>query len=67
MTPDIPRVQGLSLFEVYEHSGALLLVTSDASGIKLEPGDVIIRRPWATSAYPAQWKAAAPTPKDGDA
>jgi hypothetical protein len=46
----VPAVQGLDLFEVYEASGALLLVTSDATLADLQPGDVMIRRPWATSA-----------------
>lgn len=45
-----PELQGLVLFEHYEASGALLVVTSDASALQLEPGDVIYRRPWATAA-----------------
>jgi hypothetical protein len=49
MTHTIPRLQGLVLFEVYEATGSLLFVTSDATLIKREPGDVVIRRPWATA------------------
>jgi hypothetical protein len=45
-----PSVQGLVLFEQYEASGSLLIVTSDRSALRLEPGDFIVRRPWATSA-----------------
>jgi hypothetical protein len=45
-----PQVQGLDLFEQYERDGSLLVVTSDASGLRLEPGDFIVRRPWATAA-----------------
>lgn len=47
---DAPRMQGLDLFEHYEASGALLVVTSDKRALRLEPGDFIVRRPWATSA-----------------
>lgn len=44
-----PTPQGLVLFEVYEASGSLLLVTSDSILIHTEPGDRVIRRPWATA------------------
>ena len=45
-----PTPQGLVLFEVYEASGSLLLVTSDSTLIDpLEPGDIMVRRPWATA------------------
>lgn len=46
----VPNTQGLDLFEVYEATGALLLVTSDATLAELQPGDVMVRRAWATSA-----------------
>lgn len=45
-----PTVQGLVLFEQYEASGSLLVVTSDKTALRLEPGDFIVRRPWATAA-----------------
>ena len=48
-----PDVQGLALFEQYEADGSLLLVTSDATDLRLEPGDFIVKRPWAT-ASPAE-------------
>lgn len=44
-----PDVQGLVLFEQYEADGSLLLVTSDATTLRLEPGDFIVKRPWATA------------------
>ncbi len=49
---DAPAIQGITLFEHYEANGSLLLVTSDASALRLEPGDFIVRRPWATAANP---------------
>lgn len=49
-----PKVQGLDLFEQYEVSGDLLLVTSDASALRLEPGDFIVRRIWSTAAEPIE-------------
>ncbi len=49
---DAPQVQGLTLFEYYEADGSLLLVTSDSSALRLEPGDFTLRRPWATAATP---------------
>lgn len=45
-----PSIQGLDLFEQYEADGSLLVVTSDRSALRLEPGDVIVRRAWATAA-----------------
>ena len=45
-----PDIQGLVLFEQYEVTGSLLVVTSDVNTLRLEPGDFIVRRPWATSA-----------------
>ena len=47
---DAPPVHGLDLFEHYEASGNLLIVTSDKTTIRMEPGDFIVRRPWATAA-----------------
>ena len=47
---DTPDVQGLELFEQYEEDGSLLVVTSDRTALRLEPGDYIVRRPWATAA-----------------
>lgn len=47
-----PRLQSLVLFEVYEGSGDLLLVTSDATDIRLQPGDVVYRREWMTCSTP---------------
>lgn len=51
-----PTTQGLDLFEHYEASGALLVVTSDASTIKPEPGDFIVQRAWATAAPARRWQ-----------
>lgn len=48
----VPRLQGLDLFEVYEAGGQLLVVTSDLTSVNVQPGDVVIRRPWATAATP---------------
>lgn len=45
-----PELQGLVLFEQYEADGSLLVVTSDATALRLKSGDFIVRRPWATSA-----------------
>lgn len=45
-----PKVQGLDMFEVYEDSGALLVVTSDLTSVNVAPTDVVYRRPWATAA-----------------
>lgn len=54
-----PQVQGLDLFEQYEASGELLVVTSDASALRLEPGDFIVKRVWATAADPVEINRAA--------
>lgn len=56
-----PVVQGLILFEKYEADGNLLVVTSDRSALQLEPGDFIVRRPWATAAPPVEVNRARPT------
>lgn len=45
-----PTVQGLDLFEVYESTGALLVVTSDLTSVNVEPTDVVYRRAWGTTA-----------------
>lgn len=57
---EVPAIQGLDLFEQYEHDGSLLVVTSDASSLRLEPGDYIVRRPWATAAPAVEVNRAAP-------
>lgn len=43
---------GLELFEHYEEGGALLVATSDASALRLEPGDFIVKRLWSTAVMP---------------
>ena len=50
MTARAPEIQGLVLFEHYEANGSLLVVTSDKAALRLEPGDFIVRRAWATAA-----------------
>lgn len=52
-----PRTpEGLVLFEVYERSGALLVVTSDGTearaACRADEGDRMFRRPWATASEP---------------
>ena len=54
MSASAPDVQGLVLFEQYEANGTLLFVTSDRTALQLEPGDFIVRRPWATAAPAVQ-------------
>jgi hypothetical protein len=49
---EVPAVSGMDLFEVYEASGSLLLVASTLESIDPQPGDYIVRRPWATAAAP---------------
>lgn len=52
--PEPPRprdVEGLPLYEVYEATGQLLLVTSTLPD-DLEPSDVVYQRPWATAMPP---------------
>lgn len=56
---DVPAVQGLDLFEVYEANGSLLFVTSALDRSELDPTDVIYRRPWATAAKPTPLTPAA--------
>lgn len=53
-----PEATGLELFEQYDASGYLLLVTSDATALRLSPGDVIVRRLWATAAPAAIYNRA---------
>lgn len=42
----------MELFEVYEADGSLLYVSSFLDRAQLDPGDFVVRRPWATSAKP---------------
>ena len=53
MTPtaefDAPPTQGLVLFEVYESTGRLLIVTSSLADVERLPTDVVVKRPWATT------------------
>ena len=46
------RYYGHDLFEHYGAEGYLLVVTSDASSIKLEPGDFVVKRSWSTAQMP---------------
>jgi hypothetical protein len=52
----------LVLFEHYEANGSLLVVTSDPSDLRLEPGDFVIRREWATAVPPFLHRQKAATP-----
>ena len=52
MTAETPGMQALDVFEVYERDGALLVVTSDLSGVQLRRGDRVVRRRWSTCALP---------------
>lgn len=61
-----PVVQSLVLFEQYEVGGNLLVVTSDKSALQLEPGDFIVRRPWATAAPPVEINRACPAASGED-
>jgi hypothetical protein len=49
---------GFDLFEHYEKDGSLLVVTSDATAIRLEPGDFIVRRLWSTAVMPYIYNSA---------
>ena len=48
----VDQFYGLDLFEHYEEGGSLLVVTSDASALRLELGDFIVKRPWSTAVVP---------------
>lgn len=48
----VAQFYGLELFEHYEEGGSLLVVTSDASVLRLEPGDFIVKRLWSTAVVP---------------
>lgn len=50
--PSVAQFYGFSLFEHYEKDGSILLVTSDASAIRLEPGDFLVKRMWSTGVVP---------------
>ena len=58
----VPKTQGLVLFEVYEKSGALLLVTSSLADAELLPTDYVVRRPWASAAESTRVKTPAEDP-----
>lgn len=62
----VPQFYGIELFEHYEPSGSLLVVTSDQSDIRLEPGDFIVKRMWSTAVVPYIHNRAAIGTKDGD-
>lgn len=49
---NVPTPQGLVLFEVYEASGALLLVASTLEDFEPQEGDYIVKRTWSTAADP---------------
>lgn len=48
----VPQFYGIEMFEHYGSEGYLLVVTSDASEIRLEPGDFIVKRMWSTAVVP---------------
>ena len=43
-----PDMQAMYLFEHYEESGHLLVVTSNPVGLRPSQGDFIVRRKWGT-------------------
>lgn len=53
-----PDMQAMVLFEHYEESGHLLVVTSNPVGLRLSPGDFIVRRKWGTFDAPTVWNSA---------
>lgn len=63
---EVPQFYGFDLFEHYEAGGHLLLVTSDANAIRLEPGDFVVKRLWSTATMPYVHNRAAVTPDGGD-
>lgn len=50
--------RGMELFEHWEASGNLLLVASTPQGMRLEPGDTIVRRRWAAAGEPEVYNRA---------
>lgn len=57
----VAQFYGHELFEHYERGGLLLVVTSDASAIHLEPGDFIVKRVWSTAVMPYVYNEARPS------
>ncbi len=56
---DVSQFYGLDLFEHYEEGGSLLVVTSDASTLEIEPDDFIVKRLWSTAVVPYVYNEAA--------
>lgn len=55
----VAQFYGLELFEHYEQGGSLLVATSDATALRLEPGDFIVKRIWSTAVVPYIYNRAA--------
>lgn len=49
---EVPSVVAMVLFEVYEESGNLLVVTSSLYDVELQETDVVVKRMWATDGKP---------------
>lgn len=51
---DAPVAQytDMAMYEHYNASGYLLLITSDPDAITLEPGDFVVKRAWRTDVVP---------------
>lgn len=58
----VAQFYGLELFEHYEQDGSLLVATTDASVLQLEPGDFIVKRLWSTAVMPYIYNEAEATP-----
>ena len=60
---EVPQFYGFELFEHYQQDGHLLVITSDASALRLKPGDFIVKRMWSTAVVPYIHNHAHPPPE----
>lgn len=58
---EVPQFYGHEMFEHYQQDGYLIVVTSDATAIRLEPGDFIVKRVWSTAVVPYVYNRAGTT------
>ncbi len=65
----VPQFYGIEIFEHYQQDGYLLIATTDASALRLEPGDFIVKRMWSTAVAPYIYNSAQPVirPVEGGA
>lgn len=56
----IGQFVGHQMFEHYQEDGYLIVVTSDATALRLEPGDFIVKRLWSTAVVPYIYNEARP-------